>query len=313
MQKLNSSHFLFNWFLIPLGLLMLVRSVGAPDATSNINQVVRYSQTVDFFDGPPQLIDVTGLRRPRVRARSAIVYNPETHQVLWESNGFQPQAIASITKIMMALVFLDQEPQLNRDVVVSRRDVYRANTTYLRRGERITLYDLLHLALIASDNAAARVLARVSHYGTVGFVDQMNLKASELGLESTSYADPSGLHEQNLSTAYDLSRLIVHATKKPVISTILRKQVYVLNTSRRRLTDRNTNKLLRSSFLVHGGKTGYIDAAGYCFAAVVKLPDNGPLSVVVLGAGSNSRRFSETRALIEWVSKNSDALKASDS
>ena len=85
-----------------------------------------------------------------------------------------------------------------------------------------------------------------------------------------------------------------------------------MKTSRRQLTVRNTNKLLKGRLLVHGGKTGYIDASGYCLAAVVKLPDNDPLSLVVLGAGSNSRRFSEVRRLADWVSKNVDALAAPD-
>lgn len=263
---------------------------------------------------PPRLLDVTDLPRPRIRARAAIVYNPTTHEILWESNSFQQRPIASITKVMTALVFLDQVAleDLDADVVVSRGDVRRASTSYLRRSERISLYNVLHLALVASDNSAARVLARVSGWGTDGFVEQMNIKARELGLRGTSFTDPSGLHSGNVSTAYDISRLIAHATSRPVISTIMRKASYQMKTSRRELTVRNTNKLLRGRLLVHGGKTGYIDASGYCLAAVVKLPGNDPLSVVVLGAGSNSRRFSEVRQLADWVSKHGDALATPD-
>ena len=235
-----------------------------------------------------RLLDSSALPKPRFRARAAIIYNPTTHEVLWESNSHQPRPIASITKVMTALVFLDQQPDLNAEVVVSRRDVRRASTTYLRRGERISLYNVLHLALVASDNAAARVLARVSRWGTVGFVEQMNAKAAELGLRATRFTDPSGLHRGDVSTAYDLSRLIAYSTTRPVISTIMRKPSHRLQTSRRRFTVRNTNKLLRGSLLIHGGKTGYTDASGYCLAAVVKLPDTDPLAVVVLGVGSDS-------------------------
>ena len=110
----------------------------------------------DTANQPPKLLDTTELPKPRVRAGAAIVYNPATHEILWESNGFQRRPIASITKVMTALVFLEQEHDLRSDVVISRRDVRRASTTYLRRGERISLYNLLHLALVASDNAAAR-------------------------------------------------------------------------------------------------------------------------------------------------------------
>ena len=261
---------------------------------------------------PPKLLDVTELPKPRIRAGAAIVYNPSTHEILWESNGFQRRPIASITKVMTALVFLEQGHDLRSDVVISRRDVHRASTTYLRRGERISLYNLLHLALVASDNAAARVLARASLWGTDGFVKEMNAKAKQMGLRGTIFTDPSGLHSGNVSTAYDLSRLISHATTRPIISTLMRKPSHRMKTSRRQLTVRNTNKLLNGRLLVHGGKTGYIDASGYCLAAVVKLPDNDPLSLVVLGAGSNSRRFSEVRRLADWVSKNVDALAAPD-
>ena len=257
---------------------------------------------------PPRILDVSDLRKPRVRAAAAIVYNPTTHEIIWESNALEQRAIASITKVMTALVFLDQNPALSRDVVVSRRDVQRANTTYLRRNERITLGNLLHLALVASDNAAARVLARVSPWGTVGFIEQMNLKARELGLDDTAFADPSGLDERNVSTAYDLSRLIAHASEKAEIASIMRKRSYRMRTSRRRLTLRNTNRLLRGDLVVRGGKTGYIDAAGYCLATLVKVPGSDPLAVVVLGARSNSDRFTDVRRLVDWVSTQGRSL-----
>ena len=262
----------------------------------------------DPVNDPPHVLDIADLRLPRVRAQAAMIYNPTTHEVLWESNGYTRRSIASITKVMTALVFLDEDPDLMRDVVVSRRDVRRASTTYLRRGERLRLHDVLHLALVASDNSAARVLARVSPWGTSEFVERMNRKAAELGLRSTSFSDPSGLGESNLSTAYDLSRLIAYASEHPVIARIMRKQSYRMRTSRRRLTVRNTNRLLQGRVVVQAGKTGYIDASGYCLAAVVRLPGSDPLSVVVLGAGSNAGRFREVTRLADWVSKEGRSL-----
>lgn len=258
----------------------------------------------------PRLLDAAGLRQPRVRARAAMIYNPATGDVWWESNGFEQRPIASITKVMTALVFLKQRSylDLDRDVVMARSDVRRASTTYLRRGEVVSLYDLLHLALVASDNAAARALARVSPGGTAGFVQRMNAAAAELGLHDTAFADPTGLHAGNVSTAYDLSRLIAHATRRPVVSTIMRKTLHRMRTSRRGLTVRNTNRLLGGRLLVHGGKTGYIDASGYCLAAVVKLPGHEPLSLVVLGTGSGDRRFTAVRRLATWAARNGDAL-----
>ena len=139
----------------------------------------------------------------------------------------------------------------------------------------------------------------------------MNRKAKELGLRSTSFDDPSGLNKNNLSTAYDVSRLMSHATEQPQIARIMRKQSYELGTSRRRLTVRNTNRLLKGRLEVVGGKTGYIDASGYCLAAVVNVADAGPLSVVVLGARSSSGRFSELRRLADWVSDDGRSLLSS--
>jgi D-alanyl-D-alanine endopeptidase (penicillin-binding protein 7) len=103
--------------------------------------------------------DETGNVVPDVRAEAAIIYDPENGKVLWESNSTSRRSIASITKVMTAVVFLENSPDLTREVVVERPDVRAASTTYLRAGYRVTTGDLLHLLLIGSDNAAARVLA----------------------------------------------------------------------------------------------------------------------------------------------------------
>ena len=142
----------------------------------------------------PRVLDVSDLPSHRLRAEAAVVYNAETHEILWGTGQQKQRPIASITKVMTALVVLDRQIDLARDVVVSARDVRRASTTYLRRRERVTLDNLMHLALIASDNAAARVLARATGLGTKEFVQAMNKKADELGLQNTQFVDPSGLH-----------------------------------------------------------------------------------------------------------------------
>ena len=111
---------------------------------------------------------------PRLRAQAAIILDPVTGETLWERNSHELRSIASITKVMTVMLFLEQHPDLSRDVVVSREDVRRASTTYLRRGERVTLKDLVHLASVASDNAAAHALARVSAWASKRFVARMN-------------------------------------------------------------------------------------------------------------------------------------------
>ncbi len=291
-------------FLVCFGTVSWAPHMGLAEPAAVTVESVAPNRAAD----PPRYLDFSELRTPRVRARAAVIYNPRTHEVLWESRARELRSIASITKVMTALVFLDDDPDLTRDVVVSRRDVRRASTTYLRRGERIRLGDALHLALIASDNAAARVLARVSTGGTDGFVERMNAKAAELGFQSTAFVDPSGLARWNLSTAYEVSRLITHASEQPQIGEIMRKASYRMQTSRRVLTVRNTNRLLRGRLSVHGGKTGYIDASGYCLAAFVDTPEGEPLAVVVLGVGSSSRRFRDVTRLVDWVSDQGRSL-----
>ena len=255
-------------------------------------------------------LDENGSTVPDLRAEAAIIYSPETGKVLWEENAQDQRSIASITKIMTAAVFLENDPDLTRDVVIQRVDVLRASTTYLRAGYKVTNSDLLHLLLIASDNAAARALARISPYGSQGFIVRMNEKAAELGLTNTHYADPSGLLSENVSTAYDMARLITHVASDSRIAQIMQKQHHSVHAGRRTINIHSTNQLVMNGDVdVLGGKTGFIRKAGYCLATLLRLPQGGPqVAVVVLGARSNAGRFWETRHLFNWLSSKAKDL-----
>jgi len=245
---------------------------------------------------------------PDVRAEAAIIYNPVTQEVLFEENSQDARSIASITKVMTAVVFLEHADDLSRDVVVDPADVRAASTTYLRSREHVTPNDLLNLLLIGSDNAAARALARISPFGSVGFIDQMNAKAQQLGLQSTHYSDPSGLNPNNMSSAYDMARLISFAAGDERIASIMRKSEETITTSRRAVTVHNTNKLVGGDVQVRGGKTGFIRQAGYCLATLLQLPQGDSVAVVVLGARSNAGRFMETKHLFNWLAGRSGSL-----
>jgi len=254
---------------------------------------------------PHYRLDVSGDLVPDLRAAAAIIYDPETNEVLWEENSQAQRSIASLTKMMTAAVFLESDPDLTERVVIVRSDVYRASTTRLRANDRVTADDLLHLLLIASDNAAARALARVSPYGSQGFVRRMNEKAAELGLDHTSYAEPSGLLSQNMSSAYDMARLVAMASSDERISSIMRMPTHTVRTANRRvITVHTTNRLLNMPDVdVRAGKTGFISSSGYCLATLLRLPQGGQeVAVVVLGAQSNAGRFLETRNLFTWMS-----------
>ena len=261
---------------------------------------------------PKFKLDELGALVPDVRAAAAIIYNPENGQVLWESNAKALRSIASITKVMTAVVFLEGEPDLSRKVTVQASDVRNASTTYLRTGYIVTQEDLLHLLLIASDNAAARALARVSPHGAQGFIERMNEKAKELGLENTTYADPSGLLAANVSSAYDMARLITFVSGDERIAAVMRKQNHTVTAGRRTINIHSTNQLVRQGELdVQAGKTGFISKAGYCLATLLRLPEGGPqVAVVILGAQSNAGRFWETRHLFNWLSSKAGDLFA---
>jgi D-alanyl-D-alanine endopeptidase (penicillin-binding protein 7) len=261
---------------------------------------------------PRYKVDASGDLVPDVHAAAAIIYNAETNQVLWEENSQSPRSIASITKVMTATVFLEDNPDLSQMYTVARSDVFQASTTHLHANDKMSADDLLHLLLIASDNAAARALARVSVYGSEGFIHRMNTKAAELGLESTSYADPSGLLSENVSSAYDMARLITHASQDERISSIMRMSEYTVFSGKRAITFRSTNHLLgRPDVDVRAGKTGFISKAGYCLATVLRLPQSGQnVAVVVFGARSNAGRFMESRNLLNWVTSKASTLFA---
>jgi D-alanyl-D-alanine endopeptidase (penicillin-binding protein 7) len=284
----------------------LKRANGLRKNTIRIGQRLRVSTIVR----PKFKLDGAGQLVPDLRAEAAIIYNPETGQVLWEENSQNQRSIASITKVMTAAVFLEDSPELSHEVVVQKADVTRASVTYLRAGYKVTTGDLLHLTLIASDNAAARVLARVSPYGSEGFIDRMNAKAQELGLTNTRYADPSGLLADNVSSAYDMARLIAYVSADERISAIMRKQYHSIDVGRRTIQIHSTNQLvMKGDVDVLGGKTGFIRKAGYCLATLLRLPGGGPqVAVVVLGAKSNAGRFMETRQLFDWLASKAGEL-----
>ena len=256
--------------------------------------------------------DLLGNLIPDVRAAAAVIYDPQTGTVLYGENAHDQRSIASLTKIMTAVTFMADAPDLTQRVAVTRADMRGASVTYIRAGETISYGDLLHLTLIASDNAAARVLARSSEGGTAAFVVRMNEMATELGMTNTRYTDPSGLDAANVSSAYDISHLIAFAASDEKLGPIMRLTEYELRTSQRPISVRSTNKLLGTGIDVLGGKTGFISKAGYCLATLLRVPQGQQVAVVVLGAANSTTRFWEARHLFNWAVGRSQGLVGGD-
>ena len=242
-----------------------------------------------------------------VYARNAVVVDPSTQQVLFEKQSGETVPIASLTKLMSALVFLDQKPDLRRSAEVTRDELHGGGHTQLRNHEQVALYDLLHMSLMNSDNVATRVLARESGLAPEAFVDAMNAKAHTLGLANTHFAEPTGLNENNVSTAVDVARLLKAAADHYLIREVTTTPDYTFVTEypgRKRTVSRthqivNTNRLLRSNrYEFNCSKTGFISQSGYCVATWVR--DQGrDLIAVVLGAPTNATRFADIVRLVQ--------------
>jgi len=233
-----------------------------------------------------------------VYSRNAILLDPTTGEVLFEKNSSRSVPIASITKLMTAMVFLEQQPDLAREVDVTLDEIRGAGHTQLRRNERVPLGELLRMSLMSSDNCATRVVARESGLPHERFIARMNAKAVELGLTGTHFDEVTGLDEHNVSTASDVARLLHAAAHEPLIAEITTTRSHNFRTARRWHTIGNTNRLLYGRYEVLGGKTGFIREAGYCFATWVRAQGRD-LIAVVLGAPTNATRFADTVRMLQ--------------
>lgn len=235
-----------------------------------------------------------------VYSRNAILVDPGTGEVLFEKNSASSVPIASLTKLMTALVFLEQKPNLDREVEVTTIELSGAGHTQLRNGENVALGDLLHMSLMCSDNVATRVLARESGLSGDDFVARMNRKAVELGLRGSRFVEFTGLDDRNVSSAADVARMLHAAAHDPLIHQITTTREYEFRTERRVHAIRNTDRLLYGHYEVLGGKTGFIQEAGYCFAMWVRSQGRD-LIAVVLGAPTAATRFADAVRLVNKI------------
>ncbi len=237
-----------------------------------------------------------------VDARSAIVLDSATKEVLFESDAHKEMAMASITKLMTALLVIEKG-NLNDVVTVTQEDVIETGSDIdLRSGEQVRLGDLLRATLIKSANDAAYTMAHHVGGTTEDFVKMMNQKAEELGLKETHYMNPHGFDEVgHHSSAYDISLLMSHAMENKTFSDIMKMKecdVAILNSDRISHVS-TTNELLKSDDpLIEGGKTGFTDEAGEAVVLAAKNPAGHRIITVIL---NSPRRFAEGKKLIDFV------------
>jgi D-alanyl-D-alanine endopeptidase (penicillin-binding protein 7) len=243
----------------------------------------------------------------RYGSRAAVVIDARTGEVLFEKNAASQLPVASLSKLMTDIVFLETDPDLDRQVTIEREDLLGSGKTQLRSGEIVTVHQLLYHSLMSSDNAATRALVRTSGVPRDEFLARMNRKASVLGLHSTQFVEFTGLDPGNVSSASDIAQLLKYASSQPLVAEITSQPEYEYRSSRRVHHLVNSNRLARYGQVdVRSGKTGFIQSAGYCVATWVR-EGSRDLITVVLGAPTKQARFNETRRLLQQVGLSSPA------
>ncbi len=227
----------------------------------------------------------------------------------YTKNADEPQAIASITKLMTALVFIEHNPGWDTTYTIGAADQVQGGVLNLWPGDEVTIKQLFKTSLIASDNGATLALVHASGLSEKEFVQKMNEKALFLGLKKTSFVDPVGLDENNVSTAREVALLAKAALAVPEISVATETKDFKFTTvaGREKIIE-STDYLLFDSadnpFVILGGKTGYTENAGYCFVGRFKDASGREVISAVLNSSGKNERFRESKDLVNWVFNN---------
>jgi len=245
--------------------------------------------------------------RPRLYAEAACVVDCEAGSVLYGKREDRVRPIASLTKLLTALVYLESGGTFDQEIEITPEDARGAGKSVLWKHHRFKAEDVFYTALMSSDNRAARALARSTFYSPDQFIARMNRKAQEIGCRTLHVEEPTGLSEKNVASAVDVARLLAAAMANSTIREVCQtyRREFRASNSKKKYRIVNSNRLLLSKYDVVGGKTGYIVEAGWCVASMFST-NRGPLSVVVLGARSNSSRFAQARKLTAWALKYRD-------
>ncbi|MBF0804810.1 MULTISPECIES: serine hydrolase [unclassified Neisseria] len=240
---------------------------------------------------------------PLLSSQSALIVNNRTGEVLFQKNPNRVMPIASISKLMSAMVVLDADQNMNEHITITEAEIDRLKGTGSRLtiGTTLTRAEMLHLSLMSSENRATHALGRSYPGGMSAFVNAMNRKAQSLGMVDTRFYEPTGLDFRNVSTANDLNKLVQAASKYPVIrrnSTSNHRSVY---TNRGQASYKNSNSLVREgSWNIELQKTGYIREAGRSMVVRANV-QNQPVTIVLLNAPSSLSRVNDARKIESWM------------
>lgn len=236
-------------------------------------------------------------------ASVALVVDQDTNEVLFSKNESAVLPIASLTKLMTGLVIADANLSMDEEITITQDDVdvHKGSRSRLAVGTMLTRGELMHLALMSSENRAAHALGRTYPGGLRHFVSLMNSKARELGMQDTRYVEPTGLFSQNQSSARDLATLVSEAYERPILRSLSTSPGYQLELGRRMLRFNNSNRLIHNPQWEIGlQKTGYISEAGRCLVMQTKVAGRKVIMVFLDAAGKLSRSEDAERVR-RWV------------
>lgn len=267
--------------------------------------VTRSSEPV--IPARPSLATALGLRGQHdelsLKSSVAMVVNQDTKEVYFEKNPSVSLPIASITKLMTAMVVLDSKLPLDETIVINAEDAHIYRHSRLAEGTVLTREEALLLALMSSENRAAYTLGRNYPGGVSSFVDAMNRKAKELGMDHSHFADPTGLMSENVATAEDLTRMLSAAYQYKTIREFSTWPDLTMVIAKRPQKFLNTNRLVRSGDMNIGlQKTGFINAAGKCLVMQARV-NNTPLLLVFLDSVGTQSRFADAVRVRDWYER----------
>ena len=269
-----------------------VKVIEAPDAS---RFAVKYDTQLSLFQPHST---------PKLLSSFALIYDEQTQRPLYTKNPDAITPIASITKLMTAMVVLDANPDLDEEISVAEadQDVLKGTHSRLGVGTTFTRREMLNLALMSSENRAASALARNYPGGTAAAIAAMNAKARQLGMMNTTFRDPTGLNSQNVSTARDLVRMVAAARNYKLIHQFTTTASRSVEGQRgRELLFNNTNPLVKNaSWEIGLSKTGFINEAGRCLVMQAQIRQR-PVIIVLLDSVGKSSRIGDANRVKKWI------------
>lgn len=242
---------------------------------------------------------------PRLRSGAAFVFDVDRGEVLLEHNADNIQPVASLTKLVASLALVSTDFDLDREICIDREHYPTRNGAFskLSTGDCIQGWDALGAALVSSDNRGAYALASATDLDLDGFIGRMNGVSAELGMDMSSWTDPSGLEDENLSTARDLARATLAVAAHPELDAVASAPYWDLNYDRRPTRRRyTTNKLSgRSGLQIQAAKTGYTDTARYCYSSALTTRSGRHVVITLLGANRDRDRYRDLSLLLGWI------------